>query len=318
MKHIFSIVFISLYIISFGQSYSFFPKWEKGDSKTIRITYTETEYENDELVSDTTYFSDASVSVIGEDKDFVTIQVLYENIALTSVIAFYEKLNEELNDYNTLKLIYKIDKKTGEYSLSNWKSAQRFMNESFDQITDLMKTKVPEMETFAELIFLPIKEIFKSKENIESYYKDQIGFLFVPFGKKFELGKTISISETSENPFNPEQEITQVTNILLKEIDKGRGVAIFEQDIELDLDEFIEMMKDMMLSMYKSFDLDEDDAKEQQEELDDFDMSMDNKQTITYDLNTNWVSKAESFGEVSVVSPDTKKRSIVNTTYLIK
>lgn len=320
MKRIFTISLLTISTLGFGQDYNFKPQWTTGDIKQITITQVEREYEDDELISDTTIYNDARIKVLKENKDNYTLEILYENQALRAAQEFYDKLNEELKEYKDLKLIYSVNKATAESELLNWKDAQKFMNNSFDQISTVLDEKAPDVAPFIGMVFMPLKEIFKSKENIEAYMEDNIGYILTPFNKNFKVGETITSTETGENPFNPMQELSATTLLTLESVNKESQTCTIKQEVELDLSEFIEMMKGMMQKMSQSFGANDSITAEKSKEMDEFEMDIENLQVITFDYETTWVTKVVGTGIVSGTDPKKgiKTKKEVITTTIIK
>ena len=301
------VAIIGLFLLTFnsivGQVYKFTPKWKKGDQKNISVARTEKEFRNDIIVSDTTIYSEASIHVLKEDKENYTIEIIYENVALKAAIEFYDKLGEELKSYQNLKLIYQINKETAEYDLINSKEVKKFMDQSFDAITEILEEKVPDIAPLTGLFLKPVIDLFDSKENIEAYMESEIGYLLTPFNKNFQLGESISITETAENPFDPSHEVSSTVNLKLESVEKD--IAIIQQEVVLDLSEFKEMIKKLMTEMNKSFEGNDSIMEVKKKELDDFDMNMINEQDITFDMNSTWVTKV--FTTTAVTSADPKK-----------
>lgn len=302
-----------------AQTHEFKPKWDKGTEKVLSMVQVEREYENDELISDTTVYNEAIVRVIDESKSEYTLEVTYENQALRASIELYDKMGEELKDYRDLKLLFSLNKETAETELLNWEETQEFMNESFDQMTSVLEKKTPEMAPYVGLIFMPIKEIFKSKENVEAYMLDNIGFILVPFQHQFRLNEAISTTDSQESPFNPMQELSATTIVTLKSFDKSSGDCVIELEVQLDLSQFIEMMKEMMKSMAESLGADEKSTEEKVEEMNEFEMDVTDIQTIYFNSNSTWVERAVSTGLVTGTNPRDRtrtKKEIVSTTTL--
>lgn len=320
MKRFFTISLLIVSTLGFSQEYNFKPQWTKGDIKQITITQNEKKYEDDELISDTTIYNDARIKVLKENKDYYTLEILYENQALRAAQEFYDKLNEELKEYKDLKLIYSVNKETAESELLNWEDAQQFMNNSFDQISTVLDEKSPDVAPFVGMVFMPIKEAFKSKENIEEYMEDNIGYILTPFNKNFKVGETITSTETAENPFNPMQEISATTLLTLESVDKEAKTCTINQEVELDLTEFIEMIKSMMQKMSQSFGANDSITEEKSKEMDDFEIDIEKIQVITFDYQSTWVTKVVGTGIFSGIDPKKgiKKRKEVITTTIIK
>lgn len=317
MKRIFTISLLIVSTLGFSQDYNFKPQWNKGDVKKITITQVEREYEDGELISDTTIYNEARIEVIKTNTDNYTLEVLLENQALKATMEFYDKLGGELKDYQDLKLIYSVNKETAEAELQNWEDAQEFMNSSFEQISSVLENKAPDVAPYIGMVFMPLKEIFKSKENIEAYMEDNIGYILTPFNKDFKIGKTITTTETAENPFNPMQEISATTLLTLESVDKEAKTCTINQEVELDLTEFIEMIKSMMQKMSQSFGANDSITAEKSKVMDDFEMDIENLQVITFDYQTTWVTKVVGTGIVSGTDPKKgikTKKEVITTT----
>lgn len=320
MKNLITVLLFTISALAFGQDYNFKPLWKKGEVKNITIQQVEREYKDDKLISDTIIYNEARIEILKTNKDSYTLEILMENQALKAAIEFYDNLGEELKDYKDLKLIYSINKETAEAELLNWKEAQKFMNESFDQITTVLEEKAPEMAPFIGLAFMPLEEMFKNKENIEAYMEKHIGYILTPFNHDFKVGETISKTESEDNPFNPMQKISATTLLTLKSVNKETKTCTINQEVELDLSEFIEMLKVMMQKMSQSLGKNDSITAERSKEMDEFKMDIENLQVITFDYQTTWVTKVVSTSIVSGTDPKkgvkTKKETI--STIIIK
>lgn len=213
--------------------------------------------------------------------------------------------------------MYEVSKETGESELMNWKDAQKFMNGSFDQITKVLKKEAPDMAPFVGLVFLPLTEAFKSKENIEAYMETNIGYITAPFTSAFVLGETIEVVDTQENPFNKSTEISATTKLTLKEVNAETKNCIIHQQLVYDLSEFIEMMKSMVKSMATSFGVSDSSATAKTNEMDDFSMEMTNLQVVTFNYETTWVTKVVGTATVETTDPKdgvVKRKEVITTT----
>lgn len=320
MKKIFTISFLVISTLCSSQAYNFKSQWNKGEAKQITITQVEKEYEDEVLISDTTIYNEARIKVLKDNKDSYTLEILLENQALRAAQEFYDKLNEELKEYKDLKLIYSVDKETAESELLNWENAQQFMNSSFDQISSVLEDKAPEEAPYIGMVFMPIKEIFKSKESIEAYMETNIGYILTPFNKNFQIGETITTTDTQESPFNPMQELSATTLLTLESVNEDTKTCTIHEEIELDLTELIEMMKGMMQKMSQTVGENDSRPAEKSNEMDEFEMDIENLRVITFNYETTWVTKV--VGTVIVSGTDPKKgiktRKEAITTTIIK
>ena len=85
MKRIFTISLLLLSTLAFSQDYNFKPLWNKGDIKHVFITQIEREYEDGQLISDTTINNEARIEVLKNDPQAYTIEILLENQALRGI-----------------------------------------------------------------------------------------------------------------------------------------------------------------------------------------------------------------------------------------
>ena len=305
---------------SFAQNkeYSFKPKWKVGDKKTVSIVQQETEYKRGELVSDDTSYISAELSVLSEDDKNYTLKVLYENVALKAAISFYDKMGEELSGYKNLELKYSVEKQTGKPELTNWKEAQQFMSTSFDKIDEIIAKKAPDAASYTKLIFAPLRDIFNSKENIESYMSSEVGYLLFPYGKKFVTGDTLKVISTGANPFNPRDSIRQTTVSYLSNIDDAKKVCDINMTEIFDLTKFKEMMKTMMEKMMKSSEAADKSKDKAAKEIDSVDFDVTNNTVITFDYNSTWPLKVIKTGKVVAGDPRGKTEKTVLVTATIK
>ena len=319
MKNITTIFLFFILSVGISQEYHFKPQWKKGTVKHISMTQVEKEYEDEQLTFDTTKYNEAQVKVLKENKTFYTLEVLFENQALTAAIEFYDQLGEELKDYKDLKLVFTVNKKTAETELQNWEEAQDFMENSFKQISTVLEQKAPDVAPLMGMVFMPLKQLFKSQENIEAYMMNYVGYLFVPFNQDFQLGETTKTIATEANPLNPLQEISTTTLLTLETVDEESNSCILSQEIIFDLSEFMEMMKNMVQKMSKSVGVNDSISAKASQEFDEFKMEMKNIQTITYNSETTWVTKVVAKSLVEGVDPQKgikNKRETVMTTII--
>jgi hypothetical protein len=317
MKVVFTIALFISSLVSYCQIYNFSPNWKVGDSKKISITQAESEFENGKLIASTSTNNEAEIKVLKVTADSYLVEITMENQAMIAAASFYEKLGEELKEYRDLRLLYQVNRSTAKAELQNWEEVKDFIDKSFEQITSLLEEKVPDEAFFVGLVFMPIKEIFKSKENVEAYVQESIGFLLSPFNKDFKLGETLTVVEISNNPFKPTEKI-EVTNLFtLESVDTQSKVCTINHETKIDLSKFIEMMRSMMMKMAESMGVDEEDTAKKTQELDEFNLDMKSNQVITFDYNSTWVTKVVTTGIVTGSDPIKKvesRREVITTT----
>ena len=318
-----NILLLSLILVSghsWSKVYNLKPTWKVGDKKHVQISFDEKEYLNDSLISDTLYFNEADIKVISETKSHYKLSVKFENQIWKTAALFYDKLGEDLPEYRNLDLRYKIDKKTGEATLLNWKEAKSFIDNGFKQMEKLIQKKdtTGVGVDILDLAFGPVKSMLKDKEGVEGYMMSNVDYFISVYNHDFELGKRITTVDSTENPFNPRETISQKTSYTLKSINKKKHFLI-EEEVELDLTQFMSMMKEMMKSMGKSFGASDSSLTEKEKELEDFSMDMENKTNVYYNKKSGWVEKVIRTGAVVANDPVKKSRTKkgVVVTFLI-
>ncbi|MES2429351.1 MAG: hypothetical protein V4556_00360 [Bacteroidota bacterium] len=319
-KFIFPLFFVLIVSAASAQktAYAFSPKWKIGDKRTISIVQKEKELKKEKWTEEEPNIVAAEITVTKEDNENYFLKVLYENVAMTSAIKFYDRLGEELADYKNLDLQYKVNKQTGKPELLNWQEAQQFVNKSFEQIDSLLQKKVPDDAEFAGYAFAPIKKIFESQENIESYMTDNIGYIFFPYNKQYIVGDTMRIVERCENPLSPGDTTTQTTISYLSKIDDANKRCTIYSSAILDLTEFKKMMITMMQTMTSAFGAEDSVKTKATKEINELDFDVTNSTTIDYDYGTSWPIEIVKLVRVTGSDPSGKRETTVSSTVTIK
>ncbi len=314
-KTFITLLAVAISAIASAQHYT--PKWKVGDHKTATTTTNEKEWENGELMSDTSEVSDIDFKVTAESATDFTLAVIIENATLKALATLAETMEEDIKQYKDIKLVYSVNKTTGKADLTNWEEVQSFMYKGYDKMKEMIDDKIPEMGVFAEMIFSPIKEAYSTKEGIEGAMEPTIGFIMTPFAHEFKGMDSLSVTDNAPNPFNPEMSMTSTTYLWLKPLDNTGGRAEIGRSIVMDLTEFKKMMSDMMAKMSDSFGGDEKKAKETAAEIENFDMDMTNVQLITYDIASTWPTKVVATSEVIANEPRKKTKKTVTVTTVL-
>lgn len=287
MRRLITIALLAVSTISVGQDYNFKPKWKKGDVKEISTSQVEKSFEDDNLISENTTTYEATVKVVNENNEAYTLEVYMENQALRLTTEYYEEIASKLENLSDLKLVYSVHKETGVSELMNWKEAQEFMNGSVDRITNVFEEEAPDEIPVLEMVLGSTKNIFESKESIEEYFENQLGYILLPFCNDFTISKTISKTEKKASFLKSEKEILFTTNITLASIDKKTNTAIIVKEVEHDLSEVIIERKSRMKEIFEPYGL----SDKKLQEIDNLDMSIENKQLISFNTKTTWVTK---------------------------
>lgn len=319
-RHALLIFFLSVFTSAYSQTeqYYFKPAWKVGEKKTIDFRLEEKEYEDGELIHDTTEYHQVQLQVIKEAKDAYIIKLLYQNVVLRSAQSFYDKMGEELKSYQTLELQYSVSKTTGKPQLMNWKQARDFMTESYTQITNLIKEKTPELAFSATMVLQPVMSAFETKETTEAFFVDEIGFIFFPFGKHFKSGDTLKVTESAPNPFSPTDSLEETTFTYLDKINKVNKTCSINSRRETDMTEYTDMIKTMIRKMLEGLKAEDNEISEKEKEIDQIRFDLQQLEIINFNYSTGWPLKVVKTSKVEVVDPESTKINTGTVSITIK
>ena len=300
------------------EQYYFKPAWKAGEKKIIAFKLEEKEYEDGELIRDTTEHHQIQLQVLKETNDAYIIKMLYHNVVLRSAQTFYDKMGEELKSYQTLELQYSVSKTTGKAQLMNWKQARDFMTESYSQITNLIKKKTPELSLTATMLLQPVMSAFKTKETTEAFFINEIGFIFFPFGKKFKTGDTLKFTESVPNPFSPTDTLQEISFTYLDKINKANKTCLINSRTETDMTQYTNMLKAMISKMMEGLEAEESTIAEKEKKIDQIRFDLQQSEIINFNYATGWPVKVVRNSKVHVVNPESTRIQTGTVTITIK
>jgi len=327
MKKQFAFILLLLSITNLlaqPKAFYFKPTWKVGDKKMLHIENHEVEFKNGVKTEDTIEIMDVPVQVLKEDKDHFYLKITYQNIVLNSVEKLYDGLKEELKNGHNLELIYKVNKSDGKSTLDNWKQAQSFLNNNFKQMMDLIKKKTPELAGFAKLTLKPVQDICASKESLESYFEDYVGFLTYPFGKKLTIGDSLIVIEKDKNPLSARnndslscKHITYINNH-----NASKKTIDVHNDVIFDMNEFMALFKQMMEMMTKNLKIADSVREKRSKEMDDefknVKMEVTKTETINFDYSKSWPTKVVQVGKATMQEPKRSNEKTRTCTITVK
>lgn len=275
-----------------AQPFQFKLNWKVGDKRTLKGESHEKEYENGVLTKDTIEYHELEISVIKETKNAFFINIRQENVALKSVVKFFNKVGQqELAKYKDLNLEYRIDKTTGKASLENWKKSRDFVLNSMKSIETYMKDKMPDESSTVKMLFLPIKMTFNSKESIDAYFNHTVNYLEYPYDQKVKLNDTITTTSKGANPMNPNDSLSETRKTVVKNMNKTTKQVDVWQTVIIDFEEVKKALKQMMEGMMTSFGVADSTKQKNGKDFDDIQMDMKLERIVTYNYQTSWPVK---------------------------
>ncbi len=311
------ILFLSFFSLSiFAQTHQFVPNWKKGETKTMTRILIEQDYIEGELNKEESDTATAVFTILADSKESVTMQILQANLAMASAREMSENIEEALPEYAQLPVIIKVDKKTGERTLENWEEHKKMYEEGIGKIGEILVKEDPDVAGYLDLMLTPFESLYESEESLLGSIETEYGFLFIPFSHEYTIGKTIEIEESTENPLNPSMQIGSLTKLKLESLDEKSGMAKIEQEVILDMSEFVKMIKGLMMSMGETMGVEDSTMEKQKKEMEEFSMDMTNVQTIEYNTKSSWPEKVSVLARLEGYDPKEGKRLTLITSVI--
>lgn len=308
MKLTISLFFLFQLSFFFAQTYDFKPQWTVGTIKTISYSVETVKTEDGEITEEDQIEYDAELEVVQVNPDHYLIELRMENIAMVKLVKMFEKLEEEFDNYEDLKLIYKVNKEDGSYELTNWKEAQNFVTSQFESVKKMLEKKNKEAASLWALLSMPLKMAFASEANVQDYFANYVDPLFIPFQRSYELHTTITETETAELPFNKSDSMTVTNFYTLTKMDETKQLATIENRLEMDMSAMVEMIKGMLLKMIEGMDLEKEELEAEMKEMDEIEFLNETVQTLLFNTQTTWLTNNVAISDVTVTDPRTKKK----------
>ncbi|MCB0397311.1 MAG: hypothetical protein KDD36_11685 [Flavobacteriales bacterium] len=303
MRTRFTIFFSFFLTISFAQQYRFTPKWEAGHIKSITYTILEQTYKNKVLTDDSTYTLHATLKVVSEDEAFYTIEYTVENPVMKALSELYDKLVEEVPEYKDQQLICSVSKDSGQVVLLNWKEVRQYNIKSYNRMEKLLAKKAPDRARMAKEVFMPVKQLYENENYVKEQVKKGIGFLCVPFERSYTLREKVEEADSAMNPFNPSVMLETTETVWLKSYDEKNEEGTFIYSVDMDFSKFVLQMKDVMMRIAASMNVEDSVIYRKQREVDQLKMDMTHENMIIYDNKTTWVTKSVNTIEITGVDP---------------
>ena len=295
----------------------FKPTWKVGEKKTLTIIEEKITYDGDSIKSKESDEISGEISVTKMDNTHYYLSITYTNVVLKAFQKVYDNLGAELPAYKNIVLQYKVNKQTGKSDLINWKEANAYIQKTFDEVSKVINTKMPEAADMLEIIFTPIKDLFKSKESAEGYFGQEMGCVLAPFGKNYSTKDTLLTREAAKNPFGNDSLVANKRSIL-NNYNPSAGTCDIVTVTDMDMSQVIQMIKTMMTNMMKKMDPKGEKSQEKMAELDNIKMEMNNVETISFNITTSWFTSCTQKTLVLASMPGKNSKQQVIKTITLK
>lgn len=314
---LFGLVILSQLAFSQAQKRVFKPTWKVGEKRTLIITEEKISSEGDSVKSREVNSFEGEVAVTKMDNVNYYLTVKYSNVVLQSFQKLYDNLGEELPTYKTIELKYKVNKQSGKSEMINWKEANAYVQKTFDEVSKIINAKMPEMSGMLDIVFSPIKDVFKSKESAEGFFGKEIGCVLNPFGRQYSTKDTLVTNEVTKNPFGNDS-LSATTRSILGNVNEAQGTCEIISTTEMDMSQVVEMIKSMMMNMMKKMDPKNEKTKEKLAELDNIKMEMTNTEVLKFNFKTSWTTECIQKTVVVASMPGKNGTQYINKTITLK
>lgn len=181
---------------------SFVAYWNKGDSYDFKITKVKRTWEENVLVENDSSQYVANFFVLDSTTDNYTIKWKYTESIISSLDKALGKLSEaraaidSINrKYNVTSIIYTTDT-VGEFvEVINWKEISELSSKIFDEIERESIRKSPDKKDVLTKAFLPLKQLFKTRDGIEQFLLNDIQHIHFPMGYDYTITEPITYEQ---------------------------------------------------------------------------------------------------------------------------
>lgn len=301
-------------ILSFGflsAQERFTPNWEPGTEKVMIRTMSTVKYAGDSMESEEVEVDTLRLKIITETKLYYEVEYDFGADILSLLMESLPEADAEIKEQAILKMRFGISKDSGSAIMLNWPEVEDYTGSKIDSIKALIaKADTGFSGFFLNLVLDPILKPLSSKIRAEEYFESEMGMILLPYQRQYTAGDTILIESKEKNPFNPNSELNALTRLVLQDYEKGEIPIVFHQEVDIDMEPFLEMMKEMMRKMATSFASDSSDTQSMDRkiaEIDAMEMDMINSQKIFYNPQTTWVERIETAGLITGFDPKRKQ-----------
>lgn len=207
MKKTFGLFVLILFVFSFGygQTVSFMPAWQVGETHTYSFTQVKTKYKlvdgEQTITSNDTSSYNAHFEVIEEGIDYYKIKMTEE---VGDILNITDSLKDILylpEGFKDVAVIYTTNRNGELQVIDNWEEIAENMRLLCDSLLSPMYEEYPFMET----IMKQMKILYSSQESIQNIMFKDLFLLHFLFGAEMEVGYTYPYEETLPNAFAADQ-----------------------------------------------------------------------------------------------------------------
>jgi len=143
---------------------------------------------------------------------------------------------------------YKISE-VGEFlGVENWKEVAGIMDSMMVDIIDVLSQESPEIKEDLAKAMTPMRNMYSSKQGIESYILKELHYLHYPFGIEYQKGKLLEYEDSLPNLFGGDP-IRGEVDLYVDSVDYDDEFCVLIQEMELNEDDTKRMLTDLFKQM---------------------------------------------------------------------
>ncbi|MCB0663522.1 MAG: hypothetical protein KDC24_12330 [Saprospiraceae bacterium] len=320
MRLMFSLLILCYTLIGNTQTYQFLPDWEVGDTKEITIYQLREEVtEGEEMPERRDTMQGPKITVKSEEKEFFILIIEKDDQTLDGITMFLDGFEEKAGTQEEIPLEVSVSKIDGSVDVHNFDALKTRMDKTLAVIDTLILEKGQGLGGMIQQMLQPIVTAFKDPESLKAYYLEDLDFFLMPFYNPYEQGKIIEVTESAPNPMKPDMEISMTRTQKLANLDKDAGIATFHQETSYDMEEYVEMIKELITQMGDAFGQSDESRAEKEKQFDEFEVDVKMHTNIYFNTNTTWVEKAVTEMVMEGTEPGKgKSTNKVTVTYIVE
>jgi hypothetical protein len=205
---------------------TFPPKWKKGDLVRYEMTRTQARVVDGKETRKVVVRTPVEVEVIDKDDDGWYLRWTQGTTVFEDPKFDDDPLVRATNAiHKSVDIDLDIDDDGSLSGLRNWKELRASGHKIQDAVlAQMAKTGTP--KTTLDSLRKDTDKLFASKESIELTFARQPALLFLPFGRDYDVGKTLLFTSELPNVLGGDEPFPADGEYTLKKLDKETGVAV--------------------------------------------------------------------------------------------
>lgn len=310
MKKTIIIIFLTLNSFLFysqidSTKVAFVSYWSIGDSYNFKVTKTNQQWKENELVKDTKQEYIANFEVVDSTETSYSIKWSYNN-DLGNTYKIPQELLDKFSKYETTEILYKTSELGDLIEITNWEEVSQTMKNMFDDIINVLGKDNESLTNILKQSLEPLKNIYSTKQGIEELVLKELQYFHFPMGVEFDITEPVLYDEELPNMFggNP---IKGKVKLTFQDVDFEEGFCTIKQEMNLNPEDTKQLLRQVIEKMNLANDKMEEMFKTAVFEIKD-------NNTYEYYFDPGIPHKIETIRESIIDFDNTKGKRIDTTT----